>query len=314
MSTATSAEQNARLLRLASTASVGTAVVLILVKASAWVVTDSVALLASLVDSMMDSAASLINLLAIRYALVPADDEHRFGHGKAEALAGLGQAMFIAGSSVFLILQAIDRLIHPVPLANTATGIAVMAFSIAVTLALVTLQRHTIRRTGSTAIRADSLHYISDLTVNLSIILALLAASAGYGSLDAWAGIAIAAYILYSAWHIAQDAFHHLLDREVDGAVRETILALAHQPEEVRGVHDLRTRQSGQQMFVQIHLEMSRDLPLWQAHRTAEWVETAVRARFPGSDVIAHQDPWPMLPSDEELALAVPMPEVRDQG
>ena len=307
MSTATSAEQNARLLRLASNASVATAVVLILVKAGAWVLTDSVALLASLVDSMMDSAASLINLLAIRYALVPADEEHRFGHGKAEALAGLGQAMFIAGSSVFLVLEAVDRLVHPVPVTDTATGIAVMAFSIAVTLALIALQRHTIRRTGSTAIRADSLHYLSDLTVNLSIILALLAASAGYGSLDAWAGLAIAAYILYSAWHIAQDAFHHLLDREVDGAVRETILALAHEPEDVRGVHDLRTRQSGQQMFVQIHLEMNRDLPLWQAHRAAEWVETAVRARFPGSDVIAHQDPWPMLPSDEELA--VPLPE-----
>jgi len=307
MSTATTAEQNARLLRLTTTASVATAVLLILVKAGAWVLTDSVALMASLVDSMMDSAASLINLLAIRYALVPADEEHRFGHGKAEALAGLGQAMFIAGSSVFLVLEAVDRLVHPVPLTDTTTGIAVMAFSIAVTLALVALQRHTIRLTGSTAIRADSLHYISDLTVNFSIILALLAASAGYGSLDAWAGLAIAAYILYSAWHIAQDAFHHLLDREVDGAVRETILALAHEPEDVRGVHDLRTRQSGQQMFVQIHLEMNRDLPLWQAHRAAEWVETAVRARFPGSDVIAHQDPWPMLPSDEELA--APLPE-----
>ena len=187
-----------------------------------------------------------------------------------------------------------------------------MAFSIVVTLALIMLQRYTIRRTGSTAVRADSLHYVSDLSVNLSIILALLATASGFPALDAWAGIAIAGYILYSAWHIAQDAFHHLLDREVDGAVREAILDLAHQPDEVRGVHDLRTRQSGQQMFVQIHLEMSRDLPLWQAHRAAEWVETAVRARFPGSDVIAHQDPWPMLPGDEELA--VPMPDIPNRG
>ena len=297
---------NARLLRLTGLASVATAMLLILAKTAAWMLTDSIALLASLVDSMMDSAASLINLLAIRYALIPPDDEHRFGHGKAEALAGLGQAMFIAGSSVFLVLQAIERLLRPKPLDDAGIGIAVMVFSIAVTLALITLQRYTIRRTGSTAVRADSLHYVSDLAVNLSIILALLAATAGFPALDAWAGIAIAGYILYSAWHIARDAFHHLLDREVDGAVREAILDLAHQPEEVRGVHDLRTRQSGQQMFVQIHLEMSRDLPLWQAHRAAEWVETAVRKRFPGSDVIAHQDPWPMLPSDEELSVSLP--------
>ena len=306
MAETTASIPNARLLRLTGLASVATAMLLILAKTAAWMLTDSIALLASLVDSMMDSAASLINLLAIRYALIPPDDEHRFGHGKAEALAGLGQAMFIAGSSVFLVLQAIERLLRPKPLDDAGIGIAVMVFSIAVTLALITLQRYTIRRTGSTAVRADSLHYVSDLAVNLSIILALLAAAAGFPALDAWAGIAIAGYILYSAWHIAQDAFHHLLDREVDGAVREAILDLAHQPEEVRGVHDLRTRQSGQQMFVQIHLEMSRDLPLWQAHRAAEWVETAVRKRFPGSDVIAHQDPWPMLPSDEELSVSLP--------
>ena len=305
MATAPLPNDTARLLRQAGTASVATAVLLIAVKAVAWVLTDSVALLASLVDSMMDSAASMINLLAIRYALAPADDEHRFGHGKAEALAGLGQAMFIAGSSVFLVLQAVERILNPAPLQGAGTGIAVMIFSMALTLLLVAFQRHTIRRTGSTAVRADSLHYLSDFAVNLSIIVALLAAGAGYPAVDAWAGIAIAAYILYTAWGIAADAFHHLLDREVSDAVRAEILALARQPEAVRGVHDLRTRQSGQQMFVQLHLELSREIPLWQAHRAAEWVETAVRARFPGSDVIVHQDPWPMLPSEEDLSETV---------
>lgn len=294
--------ETARLLRLAGSASVATAVLLIAVKTVAWLMTDSVALLASLVDSMMDSAASVINLLAIRYALAPADDEHRFGHGKAEALAGLGQAMFIAGSSVFLVLQAGGRILDPVPLQGAGIGIAVMIFSMAVTLLLVTFQRHAIRRTGSTAVRADALHYLSDFAINLSIIVALLAAEAGYSSVDAWAGIAIAIYILYTAWGIAVDAFHHLLDREVGEAVREEILALARQGAEVRGVHDLRTRQSGQQMFVQLHLELSRDIPLWRAHRAAEWVETTIRTRFPGSDVIVHQDPWPALPIDEDLA------------
>lgn len=287
---------NARLLRLVSLASVLTALLLIGVKSAAWVLTDSVSLLASLVDSVMDSAASIVNFIAIRFALTPADDDHRYGHGKAEALAGLGQAAFIAGSAVFLMIYAVDRILHPVPVADPGTGIAVMLFSILATGALVLFQRHVIRRTRSTAISADSLHYVGDLLVNVSIIIALLAAGAGYLSVDAWMGIAIACYIVWNAWEIVRDSLVHLLDREVGEDVREEILRIAGAQPQVRGVHDLRTRLSGQQMFVQLHMELDRDLPLWRAHETADAVEHAIRKRFPASDVIVHQDPVPVVP------------------
>lgn len=283
-----------RLLRFASTASVVVAITLIAVKAVAWLFTDSVSLLASLVDSSMDAAASIINFVAIRYALMPADDEHRFGHGKAEAVAGLGQAAFIAGSAAFLMLHAVDRIMHPAPIADAGIGIAVMVFSIIATAALVLVQRMAARETGSTAIRADSLHYIGDLLVNASIIVALLAASIGYTSVDTWFGIAIACYIAWSSWGIGRDALQHLLDREADDEVRQEIFALVRSRPGVIDVHDLRTRLSGQQMFVQMHLELDRDMPLWRAHEIAEDVELSILARFPQSDVIVHEDPAPL--------------------
>lgn len=282
---------NVQLLKLTSIASVTTAVLLITAKGIAWLLSDSVSLLASLIDSVMDSAASVINLVAIRYALAPADEEHRFGHGKAEALAGLAQAAFIAGSSLFLMLNAVERVIDPQELKATSVGIAVMVFSILCTAALVALQRYTIRKTQSTAIRADSLHYVGDLLVNASIIVALLLVGAGYGSADGWLAIVIAFYILHSAWEIGYDSFHHVIDREVGEDVRDEILAIARGYEGVLGVHDLRTRQSGQGMFVQLHIEMPEDLPLWHAHDIADGVERAIRKRYPMSDVIVHQDP-----------------------
>jgi len=284
---------NERLLKLTSAASVATALLLITAKGIAWLISDSVSLLASLIDSVMDSAASAINLVAIRYALAPADEEHRFGHGKAEALAGLGQAAFIAGSALFLTLNAVERLVNPLELKATSVGIAVMAFSILCTAGLVALQRYTIRRTQSTAIRADSLHYVGDLLVNASIIVALLLVGAGYGWADGWFAIAIAAYILHSAWGIGRESFHHIIDREVGTEVRKEILDIARGHEGVLGVHDLRTRQSGQHMFVQLHIEMPQDLPLWNAHGIADGVERAIRTRYPKSDVIVHQDPAP---------------------
>ncbi len=283
-----------RLLRLASTASVAVAVVLIAVKAAAWLYTDSVSMLASLVDSTMDAAASLLNFFAIRYALVPADNEHRFGHGKAEALAALAQAAFITGSAVFLVLHAVDRLLHPSPVHDTTLGIVVMVASIVVTALLVILQRLAIRATASTAIRADSLHYVGDLLVNASIIVALLLTRAGYDSVDAWFGIGIACYIGWSVRAIAAEALSHLLDREVDDAVSAEMYALASACPGVRNVHDFRTRQSGHKIFVQMHLEIDRDLPLWQAHAIAERVEMSIVTRFPNADVLVHEDPAPL--------------------
>ena len=300
-------ERRARLLRLATTASVVTALVLIASKVGAWIMTGSVSLLASLIDSTMDALASAINFVAVRYALQPADDEHRFGHGKAESLAGLGQATFIAGSAGLLFLEAIDRLIHPAPIQSLAVGVGVMSFSIVATMVLLAIQRHVIRVTGSTAIKADSLHYFTDLVVNASIILALLLAAYGWQGADPLFGIGIAIYVLYSAWEIGKEAVSHLMDRELPDDVRERIVALAHAPREVLGVHDMRTRQSGHQYFVQIHLELDDKLPLHRVHDIAETVEQSIREEFPGTEVIIHQDPVSIV--DHEQVMVEPPPD-----
>jgi ferrous-iron efflux pump FieF len=279
------------LLRLATISSVTTALVLIAGKLVAWLLTGSVSVLASLIDSLMDALASGINLVAVRYSLRPADEEHRFGHGKAEALAGLGQATFIAGSALFLVLHAVDRLLHPQPIAAAGVGVGVMVFAILATLALLAIQRYVVRETGSTAIKADALHYFTDLITNLSIIAALVLASLGWTGTDPLFALGIAAYILHSAWRIGREAVGLLMDRELPEETRRRIVELAYRPVEVLGVHDLRTRQSGYSYFVQLHLEMDDGLSLARAHAVADSVERSVREAFPGAEVIVHQDP-----------------------
>lgn len=284
-------EQAARLMRLATYASVSVAGLLIVTKLVAWQMSGSVSLLATLVDSILDALASLVNLFAVRHALAPADDEHRFGHGKAEALAGLGQATLITGSSMFLMYEAVQRLLNPVAVEGYQLGMWVMVFSIAMTLLLLTFQRHVILRTDSTAIRADALHYRTDLLVNAGVLLALALSRWGWPGFDPLFAIAIAFYILYSAWEIISHAFDHLMDRELPDEERleieQTVLAHA----EVRGLHDLRTRRSGTATFVQMHVELDDHLSLLEAHRIAEEVEAAVVAAFPGAEVIIHPDP-----------------------
>lgn len=283
----------ARLLKLATYSSVATALVLILAKLGAWLTTGSVSVMASLIDSLMDAGASLINLFAVHYALMPADDEHRFGHGKAESLAGLGQATFIAGSALFLILQAVDRLRYPRPLEDMGVGILVMAFAVVATLVLLAIQRYVIRRTDSTAIRADSLHYASDLLTNLSIILALVLAQAGWEGLDPIFAIGIALYISYSAWGIGREAVHQLMDRELGAAVQDRVRALVTDHPQVRGVHGLRTRQSGRSEVIQLHVELDGDLPLSEAHAVTDELEGRLLEAFPNADIIIHQEPCP---------------------
>jgi len=280
-----------RLLLVAGLASVLTALILIAAKAIAWLMTGSVSLLASLVDSVMDSIASLINFFAIRYSLVPADEEHRFGHGKAEALAGLGQAVFIAGSSVFLIHQSVTKLMDPQPISENGAGVAVMLFSIVLTFGLLLIQKYVVRETCSTAIEADSLHYLSDLAVNVGIIVVLVVSQFGYLWLDGVVGLVIAIFILFSAWHIAYESAQLLLDREIPGEVREVITAIVADHPQALGFHDLRTRQSGRTQFIQLHVDMDQNLTLLQAHDLATRIETRIQEAFPMADVIIHQDP-----------------------
>ena len=283
--------ETARLLKLATTASVVTAMLLILGKAAAWLLTGSISVLASLVDSLMDAAASLLNLVAVHVSLQPPDAEHRFGHGKVEPLAALAQAAFIAGSAAFLVLQAIDRLLHPRPIEEVMIGLVVMGFAIAATVALLLIQHHVIRRTRSTIVRADSLHYTTDLLTNLGTIAALGLTQLGWPALDPLFGILVAIYICYGAWHIGHDAFHQLIDRELPDTVRERVKQIARAEPLVRGLHDLRTRQSGAMEIIQLHLELDADLTLDEAHAATERVERAIREAFPLADVIIHQDP-----------------------
>jgi ferrous-iron efflux pump FieF len=288
----TTAAERARLMRLASYASVGVAFLLIGAKVAAYLLTGSVALLSSLLDSLLDAGASLVNLYAIRQSLTPADREHRFGHGKAEPLAALGQTAFIAGSAAFLAFQAVARLITPVPVDHGEVGIAVMIFSIAATLLLVLYQRRVIRRTGSYAVRADSLHYLGDLFVNVSVIAALLLSIwRGWHIADPLFAIGIAAYILYTAWRIFRSALDMLMDRELPDEIRGRIRQIAQDHPRVRSVHDLRTRAAGRSIFVQMHVEMDPEMLLREAHEVADAVELAVMAEFPGAEVIIHEDP-----------------------
>jgi ferrous-iron efflux pump FieF len=283
--------ETARLLRLATRASVATAALLILAKLVAWLVTGSISVLASLVDSAMDAGASLVNLFAVHWSLQPADAEHRFGHGKAQPLAALGQSAFIAGSAVFLGLEAIDRMLHPQPVAEIGVGLMVIGIAIAATLALLALQHHVIRRTGSTAIRADALHYATDLASNGATVFALLLAGLGWHGLDPWFGLGIGAYVLFSALRIAYEAVQLLMDRELPSESREAILTLASAVPQVRGVHGLRSYRSGQTIMIQLHLELDDQLPLIEAHRTAIAVQQRLRQRYSDADILIHQDP-----------------------
>jgi ferrous-iron efflux pump FieF len=279
-------------MRLATYASVSVAVVLIVAKYAAWLAIDSVSLLSTLIDSLLDAGASLINLFAVRQALQPADREHRFGHGKAEALAGLAQAAFICGSAVFLLIEAVKRFIEPRVLENTETGIAVMIFSIALTVVLVLFQRYVVRQTDSVAIDADSVHYRMDLLVNASVIVSLiLATKMGWRWADPLFATAIAGYIVWGAGAIGFRALNLLMDRELPDAERERIrqIVLAHPG--VRDMHDLRTRSSGLQQFIQLHLEMDGALTLTRAHEISNQVEAEIERAFPKAEVIIHEDP-----------------------
>jgi ferrous-iron efflux pump FieF len=288
----TDRDRYVRLLRLATYASVTTAAILIAAKGAAWLMTGSVSLLTTMIESLMDLAASIINLFAVRHALQPADSHYRFGYGKAEPLAGLGQAAFVAGSALFLIIEAIDRLITPKPIANEAVGIAVMLFSMVVTFGLIRFQGFVVRQTRSLAVNADSLHYKGDFLIHGGVILSLLLSAAlGWELSDPLFGIAIALYILFNAKTIAAESLHILMDRELDESERRRIRAIVLAHPEVIDIHDLRTRSSGPRVFIQFHLELPPHISLTRAHEISDAVEAKLRAAFPNAGVIIHQDP-----------------------
>ncbi|NKB43719.1 MAG: cation diffusion facilitator family transporter [Alphaproteobacteria bacterium] len=281
-----------RLMRFATYAAVGTAVMLIIVKTVAFLITNSVALLSSLIDSVLDLFASLVTLWAVGHALTPADKEHRFGHGKAEPLSGLAQSAFVAGSAVLLLVEAASRINKENQVLEGDFGIGVMIFTIVVTLLLVGFQKFVVKRTGSVAISADSLHYTGDLLLNLSVIGALVLATYGdVGWADPVFAIGIAFFLLWNASRIARKSIAVLMDHELPEEQRQAIKATVLKHPKVLDVHELRTRSSGLQIFMQMHMVLDPKLSLLEAHRIADEVEMALMADYPGADIIIHQDP-----------------------
>ena len=276
----------------ATYASLAVAAVLIAAKLVVWISTDSVALLSSLVDSFVDAAASLVNFFAVRQAIVPADREHRFGHGKAEPLAALGQSAFLIGSAILLMFEAVRRLVSPAPVEGAAAGIAVMVFAIAVTLGLVAYQRHVIRHTGSIAVGADELHYRSDLILNLGVIATLMLGSTLHlPILDPLFGGAVGLWIIYGAVKIARLSLVQLMDREMPDTERARVRAIAEGHPEVTAVHDIRTRIAGPTTFIQLHIEMDGGMNLLRAHEISDAVEAQIQAAFPQAEILIHEDP-----------------------
>jgi ferrous-iron efflux pump FieF len=279
-------------MRRATYASVAVATTLIVSKLIAWLLTDSVALLSTLIDSVLDAAASVVTLVAVHHAVQPADREHRFGHGKAESLAGLGQAAFVAGSGCFLLVEAVRRLIQPVPVSNELVGILVMALAIALTLFLVGFQRYVIRRTGSVAIGADALHYTGDLLINGSVALSLgIYWIWGWSYADPIFALAIVGYLMWNAVRIGRGALDVLMDRELPEEERDRIKAIVEAHPDTRAMHDLRSRRSGTDTFIQFHLELDPHISLLRAHEIADEVEADIVRVFPAAEVIIHQDP-----------------------
>ena len=279
-------------MRLAALASVGCAILLILVKAYAYWSSGSVSVLASLLDSAVDSLASLVNLFAIVYATRPADEKHRFGHGKAESLAGLGQSILIMISAAYLLMEGIQRISNPRPLQQVDVAVAVMLFSILVTFFLVWFQNKVVKMTESVAVKADSMHYLSDLLTNVAIILALVVGLFGWHSADALLAIGVAVYIFYIAVQLWSESTQHLLDRALPLDQQRKIQALALRHPDVTGVHSIRTRQAGRVKIIQLHLQMDGNISLWQAHRISDDVERRIQKIFPNCDVLIHQDPY----------------------
>ncbi|OYD23540.1 cation diffusion facilitator family transporter [Oceanimonas baumannii] len=290
--------------RLVTTAAIAATLVaglLIIAKLIAWFYTGSASMLASLTDSFLDISASLINLMAIRYALVPPDEDHRFGHGKAESLAGLAQSAFISGSAVFLIINGIARLLNAEPVTHAATGIWVMVLSLGLTLLLITFQQYVIRRTQSLAIKADQLHYRGDILLNLAVLLAIVLSWYGWYWADGLFAILIGAHILYGALKIGYDSAQMLLDRRLPDEEQKRIMECCLAVKGVRGLHDLRTRRSGRTRFIQLHLELDDQLPLVRAHVIADTAERELRRLFPDADIIIHMDPVSVVPFETRL-------------
>jgi ferrous-iron efflux pump FieF len=281
--------QQIRLRSRATYASVAVSAILIVIKFTAWLATGSVAMLSSLVDSTLDVVASIVNLFAVRQAVEPPDREHRFGHGKAEPLAALGQATFLAGGALLLVFEAISRTISPEPIQRADLGLAAIVVSMILDGLLVLYQRRVIARTASLAIGADELHFRSDLVVNGAVIVALVIDRfVNVPILDL--GGAIGLWIIYGSIRLLRQSLTQLMDHEMPDEDRARIRGIVEAAGEV-AVHDLKTRLAGPTAFIQLHLEMDGAMNLLRAHEISDEVEAKLRDAYPNAEIIIHQDP-----------------------
>lgn len=277
----------------------GVALLIVLLKLSAAIVTNAAAALASFMDALLDMLVSMLNFFALRYALKPADDDHRFGHGKAEALMALFQAAFLTAAAVLLSYQGISRFFSPEPVGALQSGIWLTLVCTGLTLVLVLAQRWIIRRTGSLAVQADLAHYQSDILLNAAVLLALVLVANSLLWADAVMSLLIAGYLLWNAQQLARTSFTHLLDAELAPGLRQQIVAELLQLPQVLGVDQLRSRRSGPRVFVQLRLVLPDQLSLLQAHDIADVAERKIALLFSDAEVIIHVDPASAVSSAE---------------
>lgn len=284
-------------MKRAAIASVATSLFLVSIKTFAYFASHSVAMLASLADSALDLFTSSLNLIAIRHALTPADAEHRFGHGKAEPLAGMAQAAFITASALFLVIEAAGRIFAPEPLEHSVVALVIMCVAICCAILLILYQRRVVAKTGSLAVEADQTHYLSDLVTNVGVVLALvLSTYLGWALADPLIAIAVAGIMVYAAFGVGREALNQLMDRELPDEERARIRRIAEAHTSVRNVHDLKTRTAGLNTFIQLHLALDPEMKLADAHQISDAVEKAIQNAYPGAEVIIHQDPAGLEP------------------
>jgi ferrous-iron efflux pump FieF len=292
-------------MRRAAKASVSVSLILVAIKIFAYFASHSVAMLASLADSALDLFTAGLNLFAIHEALAPADKEHRFGHGKAEPLAGLAQGAFITASAMFLVIQAVQRLINPQPIDHGLEALLVMLISIVMAIGLILYERTVIKRTGSLAVSADQTHYLGDLVTNIGVVIAILLATVlGWQAADPIIALLVAAVLVGSAWLVFRKCLDQLMDHELSDAERERIISIVRAHPQVRNLHDLKTRAAGLYTFIQVHIELDPDMKLAEAHAVSDEVEHALCAAFGKAEVIIHQDPAGLEAVPERSATA----------
>lgn len=284
--------QNNALMRKATFASIFTAIALIVLKFMTFVLTGSMAMLSTLLDSIQDSMTSFINFIAVKHATEPADKEHRFGHGKAQALGGAAQGIIIAIASFLLICESVSRLFNPKVITDIGLGIAITGIAIIATFFLVRFQKYVIKKTNSLSIKADMLHYEGDILMNVGVIVSMvLSYYLKWTFIDSLFGIAVGLYLLHVVYTILKESVGMLMDTEMPGFVRDEIKKIALSHKDVHEIYDLKTRQSGEDIFIQFCIRLDQELTLKRAHDITDELERQIRKVIPDSAVIIHPEP-----------------------